>query len=164
MDRADWKILQALEAEGRISYADLSESVGMSKSPCWARVRQKEAEGVIRGYTVRLDPESLELNVQSFVRVMIKMDAHREFEEAVVAHPGVFECHTTAGSGDYMLKIYARSVRHLDDLLRYELSKLPGVDRLDSTICLKTIKQDGSLAKWAATLSGAEQGRQPKLK
>lgn len=154
MDRIDWKILQTLEAEGRISYADLAESVGISKSPCWTRVRQKEVDGVIQGYTVRLDPAALDLNVQSFVRVMIRMDAHSEFEDAVMSHPAVFECHTTAGSGDYMLKVFARSVGHLDDLLRYELSKLPGVERLDSTICLKTIKQQGSLATWAATLAG----------
>ena len=156
MDRIDWKILQTLEAQGRISYADLAESVGVSKSPCWARVRNKEIDGVIQGYTVRLDPTALGLDVQSFVRVMIQMDAHSEFEAAVTLHPAVFECHTTAGSGDYMLKIYARSVAHLDDLLRYELSKLPGVDRLDSTICLKTIKQHGQLAKWAATFAGQQ--------
>lgn len=153
MDRIDWKILQALEENGRISFADLADGVGVSKSPCWARVRQKEAEGVIDGFTVRLNPSALDLTVQSFVRVMIRMDAHTEFEAAVMAHPAVFECHTTAGNGDYMLKIFARSVGHLDDLLRYELSKLPGVERLDSTICLKTIKRHGSLAKWASTLS-----------
>ncbi|MDO7835272.1 Lrp/AsnC family transcriptional regulator [Sphingobium sp. HBC34] len=153
MDRIDWKILQALERQGRISYADLAESVGVSKSPCWARVRQREEDGVIEGYTVRLDPAALGLHVQSFVRVMIRLGAHRDFEEAVMAHPAVIECHTTAGSGDYLLRIYARSVGHFDDLLRYELSKLPGVDRLDSTICLKTIKQHGPLATWAASLA-----------
>lgn len=156
MDRIDWKILQELEIEGRISYADLADNVGLSKSPCWARVRQKEAEGVIQGYTVRLDPAALGLTVQSYVRVMIQLGAHNDFEAAVMAHPAIFECHTTAGSGDYMLRIYARSVAHLDDLLRYELSKLPGVDRLDSTICLKTIKQHGPLAKWAASFAGKQ--------
>lgn len=153
MDRIDRNILQALEENGRISYADLAEIVGLSKSPCWARVRQKEADGVIQGYTVRLDPSALGLNVQSFVRVMIRMDAHTEFEAAAIAHPSIFECHTTAGSGDYMLKIYAQSVVHLDDLLRHELAKLPGVERLDTTVCLKVIKQHGSMVKWAAALA-----------
>jgi Lrp/AsnC family leucine-responsive transcriptional regulator len=153
MDRIDWKILQTLETQGRISFADLAESVGLSKSPCWSRARQMEEEGIIGGYTVRLDPGALGLTVQSYVRVMIRLGAHNEFEAAVMAHPAVFECHTTAGSGDYLLRVYARSVGHLDDLLRYELSKLPGVDRLDSTICLKTIKQHGPLAKWAGSFA-----------
>lgn len=153
MDQIDWKILQTLEMHGRISFADLAERVGLSKSPCWSRVRQKEEEGLIGGYTVRLDPGALGLSVQCYVRVMIQLDAHNEFEMAVMSHPAVFECHTTAGSGDYLLRVYARSVAHLDDLLRYDLSKLPGVDRLDSTICLKTIKQHAPIAKWAASFA-----------
>lgn len=151
MDRIDWKILHKLEMQGRVSFADLAESVGLSKSPCWSRTRQMEETGLIGGYTVRLDPGALGLTVQSYVRVMIQLGAHNEFEAAVMAHPAVFECHTTAGSGDYLLRVYARSVGHLDDLLRCELSKLPGVDRLDSTICLKTIKHHGPLAQWAAS-------------
>ena len=155
MDRIDWKILQQLERQGRLSYADLAEAVGISKSPCWTRVRQQEADGVIQGYTVQLDPAALGLLVQSHVRVILRLGLHEEFEAAVIAHPAVIECHTTAGSSDYLLKIYARSVQHLDDLLRHELSKLPGVDRLDSTICLKTIKQHGPLAQWAAAHADA---------
>lgn len=154
MDKIDWKILEALEEDGRMSYAELSDKVGLSKSPCWARVRQMESDGVIADYTLRLDPAALGLTVQSYVRVMIRLGAHADFEAAVIAHPAVFECHTTAGTGDYMLRIHARSVAHLDELLRYELSKLPGVDRLDSTICLKTIKPHGLLARWAARLAG----------
>lgn len=153
MDRIDWKILQELEANGRISFADLAERVGVSKSPCWARVRQKEDEGVIRGFTVLLDPATLGLHVQSYVRVLIRFGAHAEFEEAAMKHPAIIECHTTAGSSDYLMRIYARTVGHLDDLLRYQLAKLPGVDRLDSTICLKTIKQQAPLAEWAATFA-----------
>lgn len=153
MDRIDWKILHELERHGRMSFSDLAEKVGISKSPCWARVRQKEDEGVIQGYTVNLEPAALGLNVQSYVKVMIRLGLHAEFEAAVIAHPAVVECHTTAGSSDYILKIFAGSVEHLDDLLRHELSKLPGVDRLDSTICLKTIKRNAPLAQWAASLS-----------
>lgn len=153
MDRIDWKILHELEGNGRMSFSDLAERVGISKSPCWTRVRQKEDEGVIRGYTVNLLPSALGLHVQSYVRVMIRLGLHAEFEAAVLEHPAVMECYTTAGSSDYLLKIFASSVEHLDDLLRYELSKLPGVDRLDSTICLKTIKNNAPLARWAASLS-----------
>src|SRR3546814_2212102 len=66
-----------------------------------------------------------------------------------MAHPAVVECHTTAGDSDYMLKIFARSVDHLDELLRHDLSKLPGVHRLSTVVCLKTIKRQGRIAEWA---------------
>ena len=149
MDRLDWKIVAALEQEGRQSFAELGETIGLSKSPCWSRVRSLEESGVIRGYAARLDPATLGLAVQSFVEVRISLDAHTEFEVAVVAHPAVVECHTTAGDSDYMLKVFARSVDHLDELLRHDLSKLPGVHRLSTVVCLKPIKQQGPLAEWA---------------
>jgi Lrp/AsnC family leucine-responsive transcriptional regulator len=149
MDRLDWKIVAAIEEDGRQSFAELGETVGLSKSPCWSRVRNLEARGIIQGYSARLDPFALGLEVQSFVEVRISLDAQADFEAAVMDHPAVFECHTTAGDSDYMLKIFARSVDHLDELLRHDLSKLPGVHRLATVVCLKTIKQQGRLAEWA---------------
>lgn len=151
MDRIDWKITEALEANGRQSFAELAETVGLSKSPCWYRVRSLEQAGVIDSYNARLDPFALGLEVQSFVEVRINLDAHAEFEIAVVAHPAVVECHTTAGDSDYVLKVFTRSVDHLDELLRHDLSKLPGVHRLSTLMCLKTIKRQGNLAEWART-------------
>lgn len=152
MDRLDWKIVAALEDDGRQSFAELGETVGLSKSPCWSRVRNLEEKGIIRGYAACLDPSALGLEVQSFVEVRIALDAHADFEAAVMAHPAIVECHTTAGDSDYMLKLFARSVDHLDELLRYDLSKLPGVHRLATVVCLKTIKQQGPLAEWARTI------------
>ena len=149
MDKIDWKIVGELERDGRQSYADLGERVGLSKSPVWARVQQLEERGVIRGYAARLDPVALGLSVQSLVNVKIRLDAHDLFERAVMDHPAIVECHTTAGESDYVLRVFARSVDQLDDLLRNELSKLPGVQGLATLVCLKTIKQQGPVGQWA---------------
>lgn len=154
MDKIDWKIIAALESDGRQSFADLGERIGLSKSPCWARVKNLEGEGIIEGYTARLDPVAIGLAVQSFVEVQIRFDSHITFEAAVLAHPAIVECHTTAGESDYLLKVFSRSAEHLDDLLRHDLSKLPGVQRLKTLICLKTFKRDGHLAEWARTTEG----------
>lgn len=151
MDQLDWKILAALEADGRLSFAELGEQVGLSKSPCWSRVRQLEQSGVISGFAAQLNPQALGFAVRCMIEVRIGFDAHAGFEQAVLAHPAIIECHTVAGDADYLLHVYARSVEHLDTLLRHELSKLPGVQRLSTTICLKTIKGGASLAAWAAT-------------
>lgn len=149
MDRIDWKILSELEADGRLSFADLSERVGLSKSPCWSRVRELESSGAILGFGAQVDPAALGLAVQCYAYVRIRLDAHAAFEEAAIAHPAIIECHTTAGDSDYLIRIYARSVEHLDDLLRHELSNLPGVHRLSTTVCLKTIKTRAPLTRWA---------------
>ena len=150
MDKIDWKILAELEGDGRLSFADLSERVGLSKSPCWSRMRDLEAEGVIQGFHAKIDPSALGLAVQCYVSVRIRFDGHAEFEAAAIAHPAIIECHTTAGDSDYLLRIYAQSVEHLDELLRHQLSNLPGVHRLSTTVCLKTIKARAPLTRWAA--------------
>lgn len=150
MDGIDWKILEELERDGRLSFADLSERVGLSKSPCWTRVRDLEASGAIEGFGAQIAPSALGLAVQCYANVRIHFNAHAEFEDAAIAHPAIIECHTTAGDSDYLIRVYARSVEHLDELLRHELSKLPGVHRLSTTICLKTIKARSSLSHWAA--------------
>lgn len=149
MDAIDFKILQQLEQDGRVSFAELGERVGLSKSPCWTRVRDLQGKGVIQSFSARLDPAQLGLGVQSYISVTIQLDDHSEFESAVLDHPAILECHTTAGESDYLLRVFARSVEHLDDLLRYEISKLPGVASSSTMICLKTIKSKAGLAQCA---------------
>lgn len=149
MDKIDWKILSELEMDGRLSFADLSDRVGLSKSPCWSRVQELEANGAIQSFTAQISPAAIGLQVHCYANVQIRFDSHAEFEEAVINHPAIVECHTTAGDSDYLIRVYARSVEHLDDLLRHELSKLPGVHRVSSTLCLKTIKARAPLTRSA---------------
>lgn len=153
MDRIDWKILAELESDGRLSFNELSERVGLSKSPCWSRVRHLEEHGTIRRFGALIDPAAIGLAVHCYAYVRIRFDAHAAFEQAAIAHPAIIECHTAAGDSDYLIRIYARSVEHLDDLLRHDLSKLPGVHRLSTTICLKTIKSTAPITRWAAAAS-----------
>jgi len=153
----DWKLISHLEQDGRQSFAELGDKVGLSKSPCWTRVRNLEQSGVIEGYGARLDPTALRLAVQSFVDVQIELDGHAAFEAAVMDHPAIFECHTVAGDNDYLLRIFARSMEHLDRLLRHDLSKLPGVKRLSSSLCMTTIKRRASLAEWAELTNATEE-------
>ena len=155
MDKIDWNIASALEEDGRISFADLAQQVGVSKSPCWTRVKTLRETGVISGFSARLDPAALGLGVQCYISVTIAFDAYADFEAAVCEHPAITECHTTAGASDYLLRVYARSVEQLDDLLRHEISKLPGVQSSTTTICLKTIKSNGSLVELSQCLSNA---------
>ncbi len=136
-----------------MSFAELGDRVGLSKSPCWARVRQIEQQGIFDGYGARLIPASVGLSVQCYIAITIELDSHAEFEAAVLSHPAIVECHTTAGESDYMLRVFAQSVGHLDELLRHEISKLPGVTGSATTICLKTIKSRTSLAKWAMRIA-----------
>lgn len=145
IDRTDLAILAALETDGRQSYAAVAEQVGLSKTPCWTRVQNLEKAGFIRGYRADVDPGKLGLKLIAFCEVRVDFDAHARFEAAVIAHPSIIDCYTTAGQGDYLLHIVSGDVESLDALLRWEISRLPGVKRSATTICLKRIKEAGRI-------------------
>jgi Lrp/AsnC family leucine-responsive transcriptional regulator len=140
MDKIDHRILASLEADGRLSYAELGEQVGLSKTPCWQRVRDLERSGVIRGYRAEIDSAQLGLKVEAFVHVTLSSVQHAEFEAAVQHHPAVLQCFTTAGHADYLMHVLVAGISELDTLLRMEISQMPGVQRIETTVCMKTIK------------------------
>ncbi|HKZ73375.1 MAG TPA: Lrp/AsnC family transcriptional regulator [Steroidobacteraceae bacterium] len=140
MDKVDAALLRRLEEDARQSYADLGRRVGLSKTPCWHRVQELEAQGVIRAYRADLDPQKLGLQVHAFVQATIDARKYSDFEVAVQRHPSVLQCFTTAGAGDYLLHVLAPDIAALDGVLREEISRMPGVQRTVSTVCMKTIK------------------------
>jgi len=145
MDALDLAILSSLERDGRQSFAALAENVGLSKTPCWMRVQALEQSSAIRGYGADIDPRALGLGVHAFVQVMIDFARRAEFEAAVLDNASILECYTTAGEADYVLKIICRDVDDLDDLLRFNLSLLPGLQRSTTIICLKAVKHGGGV-------------------
>ena len=152
MDRYDWSILAQLERDGRQPFSTIAEKVGLSKTPCWTRVQVMEQLGIITGYRAVVDQRALGLRLIAFCEVTVNFDRHADFEQAVLAHPSVLECFTTAGQADYLLHVVTRDVESLDTLLREELSQLPGVLRFSTTVCLKRIKDGGAITAAAASV------------
>ena len=140
MDKIDREIVRLLEEDARISFAALGQQVGLSKTPCWQRVRELERQGLIRGYRTELDAESLGLRVHAFVHVTINAAQHAEFEAAAAGHASVLQCFTTAGQADYLMHVLVAEIEQLDQLLRMEIRRMPGVQKLETTVCMKTIK------------------------
>jgi len=141
MDKIDHQILTLLEENARQSFAELGEQVSLSKTPCWQRVRELERSGVIRGYRAEIDSRHLGLQVEAFVQVTLSSVQHAEFEAAVLQHPSVLQCFTTAGQADYLVHVLVEGIAELDSLLRMEISQLPGVRKIETTVCMKTIKR-----------------------
>jgi len=140
MDKIDHRILTLLEDDARQSFAELGEQVALSKTPCWQRVRELERSGVIRGYRAEIDSRRLGLQVEAFVQVTLSSVQHAEFEAAVLQHPAILQCFTTAGQADYLIHVLVEGIAELDSLLRMEISQLPGVQKIETTVCMKTIK------------------------
>ena len=107
LDRIDQKIIRLLEGNSRLSFAELAEEVGLSKTPCWKRVKALEDAGVIRGYSLVVDPAKMGFGLEAFVQVTISPERYADFEAAVVRHPLIRRCHATTGEDDYLLQIIA---------------------------------------------------------
>lgn len=146
LDTIDLKIVALLEADARISFADLAEQVALSKTPCWKRVKALEEAGVIGGYAARIDPARLGFSLEAFIQVSIDFEQSHAFETAVLRHPLIRRCHATTGEADYLLHVMASDMVAFDELLREGISRLPGVRRTVSAMSTRAIKTDVSLA------------------
>ena len=118
LDEIDWKLVEALQEDGRAGYADLGRRLSLSAPAIAERVRRLEADGVIRGYHALVDPAKLGFGMHAVIRMVIS-NGH---ETALIADrlkeaPEVVECHRVTGSDSYVLRAVVRSVEHLDELL-----------------------------------------------
>jgi Lrp/AsnC family transcriptional regulator, leucine-responsive regulatory protein len=148
-DRTDDAILRILEKDGRLSFNALAEQIGLSKTPTWARVQALEKSRVITGYRADVDPAAVGLDLHAFVQVTINATKHADFEAAVLRHPSIIECYTTAGQGDYLLHVLVTGIAMLDEMLRVDIARMPGVQRQTTTIGMKTIKRNASIVECA---------------
>jgi Lrp/AsnC family leucine-responsive transcriptional regulator len=144
LDDTDLRILELLQTEGRLPNAELARRVGLTPPPTLERVRRLERAGVIRGYQARIDPRALGRRLTVFAAVSLTMHesgAVGAFTEAVRAVPEVLECHHLTGESDYLLKVVVADTADYERLLRERLLRLPGVQRVQSSVVLSTLKE-----------------------
>ncbi|MEU9860302.1 Lrp/AsnC family transcriptional regulator [Streptomyces sp. NPDC047971] len=115
-DATDWRILQALQTEGRASFAELARAVSMSASAVTERVRRLEEAGVIAGYTAVVDQERLGLPILAFVRLRYPNGNYKPFHDLVEITPEILEAHHVTGDDCFVIKVAARSMRHLEEI------------------------------------------------
>ncbi|MFF0433445.1 Lrp/AsnC family transcriptional regulator [Streptomyces sp. NPDC004327] len=115
-DATDWRILAALQEQGRASFAELARAVSMSPSAVTERVRRLEEAGVIAGYTAVVDQERLGLPILAFVRLRYPNGNYKPFHDLIASTPEVLEAHHVTGDDCFVLKVAARSMRHLEEI------------------------------------------------
>lgn len=144
LDQIDRHILRILQREGRISYVDLGERVGLSTTPCMERVRRLEREKFILSYGARLNPHKLQANLLVFVEISLNTKSASifdEFRRAAMKLPHVLECHLVSGDFDYLVKARISEMASYRKLLGDILLKLPGVRESKSYIVMEEIKE-----------------------
>ncbi|MCZ0978878.1 Lrp/AsnC family transcriptional regulator [Streptomyces diastatochromogenes] len=115
-DATDWHILEALQSEGRASFAELARTVSMSPSAVTERVRRLEDAGVITGYTAIVDQDRLGLPILAFVRLRYPHGNYKPFHDLLDTTPEVLEAHHVTGDDCFVLKVAARSMKHLEGI------------------------------------------------
>ncbi|MFE4305333.1 Lrp/AsnC family transcriptional regulator [Streptomyces sp. NPDC056891] len=115
-DATDWRILEALQSEGRARFAELARTVSMSPSAVTERVRRLEEAGVITGYTAIVDQDRLGLPILAFVRLRYPHGNYKPFHDLLGTTPEVLEAHHVTGDDCFVLKVAARSMRNLEEI------------------------------------------------
>jgi Lrp/AsnC family transcriptional regulator of ectoine degradation len=144
LDEFDIRILIALQRDGRMTKLRLAEEIGLSPSPCWARLRRLEQAGIIRAYHADVVIERLAKASIVFVEVTLKTHAAHDFmrfEQAIQQVPEVVECHATGGGFDYLLKIVTADIEHYQGLIEELLGAEIGINRYFTYIVTKPVKR-----------------------
>lgn len=145
IDQIDRKILDELSRDGRISVAELSRRVNLSKTPCQARIKRLEEQGYILGYRAVIDPKRLGLPHVAFVEVKLsdtRKAALEAFNKAVRALPEVEQAHMIASSFDYLLKVRTKDITAYREVLGEKLSALPHVAQTSTHVSMEAVKDD----------------------
>ncbi len=143
LDAIDRRILEHLQDNARISNVDLAARVGISPSPCWRRVRELEASGVISNYVTLVDAASVGLTVSVFVNVSLERQVEPElevFQKAIRDRPEVMECYLMTGEADFLLRVVVPDLMAYERFLMDHLTRVPGIASIKSSFALKQVK------------------------
>ena len=143
MNSKDRQIVQALQAEGRLTNQYLSDRVNLSPSPCLRRVRLLEEQNVIKGYTALVDQKAWGLPITIFIR--IKLERHgaaavSKFEKAIQSMPQGMDCWLMTGRSDYLLRMIASDLDDYERFVRRELQRVPGIASIETSFAYGSVK------------------------
>jgi Lrp/AsnC family leucine-responsive transcriptional regulator len=148
LDDVDRKILRILQEQGRITNASLAKQIGISPPAMLERVKRLESTGVISRFVALLNPDLIGVGVIAFIRVSLA--AHQlprmdEFSEKILEMDEVLECYQVSGPDDYVLKVALTNVKDYRDFTFKKLASIEGVQSINSSFVLGTIKNKTAL-------------------
>jgi len=143
IDTIDYKILSELQKSCRQSVAEIGDQVGLSPSATHRRIGILEKDGVIERYAAQLSGKKLGYAMTFFVEVSLESQSESvlaAFEKAALARSEVLECYLTTGSADYLIKVAAQDTESYEKIYKRIIAALPHVNRVQSSLVMKTVK------------------------
>ena len=147
-DKLDFTILQQVQEDSTLSIQELAETVGLSNTACWRRLRRLHEQGLIHKEVALLDSHRLDLSVNVFANVRLKVHSQeslQQFEESVARIPEIVECYSVTGDTDFLLRIVVKDVAAYEELLYKKLIRLFEVTNYKSMFSLRQVKYSTKL-------------------
>lgn len=148
LDKFDRMILALVQQDASRSTSEIAELVGLSQAPCWRRLQRLKDAGYIRGEVALLDRRKIGLNALIFAQVKLTATGRSNLEDftlAIRGFPEVLECFVLLGTVDFMLRIVARDIEAYERFFFDKLSRVPGVQEINSMVALSEIKSTTEL-------------------
>lgn len=143
LDKLDRAILDILQANAKITNAQLAQRIGLSPAPTLERVKKLENSGIIKSYHATVSHENVGLGVSTFVMVSLKghnKDNIDAFVASIEKIDEIIECHHVTGSGDFILKVIAQDIPSYQKLMLEKVSNIEVIDNMQSMVILSTFK------------------------
>ena len=148
LDTTDLRILAELQTNGALSNVELARRVHLSPSPCLARVKALEHNGVIDRYVALANAAALGLGLNVFISISLKEQskaALAEFEQRIAEHDEVMECYLMTGDSDYLMRVALPDIAALEKFILEQLTPIPGIEKIRSSFALKQVRYKTAL-------------------
>lgn len=148
LDLTDFKILGQLQADGSLSNVELAKRVHLSPSPCLARVKALEKNGVIERYVAIASASALGLGLVVFISVSLVSQGRKtleDFEARMRMQEAVMECYLMTGGNDYLMRVCVADMSALERFIALQLTPIPYIEKIRSSLSLKQVKHTTAL-------------------
>lgn len=143
LEEIDWKLLDLLQRDARLSNQDMAEAVGLSASSCWRRVKALEEAGVIRAYRAEVDAAKAGLGFHALIHITLTRHAREvveRFTAEVMRHDEVLDCFATTGAMDYHLRVLCRDLEAFNAFMERTLFRIEGIHQVQTHLVLRPVK------------------------
>jgi Lrp/AsnC family transcriptional regulator, leucine-responsive regulatory protein len=148
LDTVDLRILRELQRDGSLTNVELARRVHLSPSPCLARVKALEAQGVIERYVALANAKQLGLGLNVFISISLKAqnkESLADFERRIAEHDEVMECYLMTGDSDYLIRVALPDIAALEKFILEQLTPIPGIEKIRSSFALKQVRYKTAL-------------------
>ena len=148
LDELDLSILRVLQENGRLSNVALASQINLSPPATYTRLKRLERQGYIRNYVALLDWSKMGYDMICFINISLQMhqpDEVEKFRARISNLPEVLECHHVTGEFDYLLKVAIKNRDDLDRFVMKQLTPIPGIARIYTSLALNEIKATTAL-------------------